>query len=47
MYTIIVSILLGTVIGVVYTVLGLWKTWAMGIILGVLGALAAFVLISR
>ncbi len=47
MYSILVSLLVGIVIGVVYTLLGLWKTWAMGIILGVLGAIACFVILSR
>ena len=47
MYTVLLSILAGVVVGVAWTLLGLWKTWAMGIILGVLVALAAFVLISR
>jgi len=46
-YTILVSVLLGCVVGVVYTLLGFWKTWAMGIILGTLVALLAFILISR
>lgn len=47
MYTILVSILIGAAVGAAYTLAGLWKTWAMGIILGVLVALASFVLISR
>ena len=47
MYTILISTLLGVVVCVAYTLAGLWQTWAMGIILGVLVALAAFVLISR
>jgi tetratricopeptide (TPR) repeat protein len=46
-YSILVSILVGILIGVVYTLLGLWKTWAMGIIVGVLGALACFMILSR
>lgn len=46
-YTILVSILIGTAVGVAYTLAQLWQTWAMGIILGVLVALASFVLISR
>jgi len=46
-YSILISILVGTLVGVVYTLLGFWKTWAMGIILGVVVALTTFVLISR
>jgi tetratricopeptide (TPR) repeat protein len=46
-YTIIISVLAGIVIGTVYTLLGLWKTWAMGIILGTLGALGCFMILSR
>jgi tetratricopeptide (TPR) repeat protein len=46
-YTVLVSILIGVVVGVVYTLLGLWKTWAMGIILGVLVAVASLAIISR
>lgn len=47
MYTVIISVLIGAVVGVGYTLAGLWQGWAMGIILAVLVALAAFVLISR
>lgn len=47
MYTILISILIGSAAGGVWTVLGLWKTWQMGILLGVLVALISFVLISR
>ena len=47
MYTILLSILLGAACGGVWTALGLWKTWQMGILLGVLVALIAFVVISR
>ena len=46
-YSILISIAVGTLVGVLYTLLGFWKTWAMGIILGVLIALTSFVLISR
>jgi tetratricopeptide (TPR) repeat protein len=46
-YSILISIAVGTLVGVLYTLLGFWKTWAMGIILGVLIALTTFVLISR
>ncbi|MAI79295.1 MAG: hypothetical protein CL917_10165 [Deltaproteobacteria bacterium] len=47
MYSILISILIGVVVGVIYTLLGFWKTWAMGIILGVLVAVGSFILISR
>lgn len=47
MYTILISLLLGLAVGVVYTLLGFWKTWAMGIIVGVLVAVTAFVVVSR
>ncbi len=47
MYTIILSVVLGVIVGTGYTLLGFWKTWAMGIILGVLTALAAFIIASR
>jgi len=46
-YSILVSIAVGIVVGVAYTLAGFWKTWAMGIILGVLTALVVFILISR
>jgi len=46
-YTVVISILIGVVVGVVYTLLGLWKTWAMGIILGLLAAVASLAIISR
>jgi tetratricopeptide (TPR) repeat protein len=46
-YSILISILVGIVVGVVYTLLGFWKTWAMGIILGVVIALATFILLAR
>lgn len=47
MYTILISILIGCAVGTAWTLLGLWKTWAMGIILATLISLLAFVLISR
>jgi len=31
-YSILISILVGILVGVAYTLLGFWKTWAMGII---------------
>jgi len=46
-YTVLLSVLIGVLVGVGYTLLGLWKTWAMGIILGVIVALFAFVMASR
>lgn len=47
MYTILISISLGAAAGAVWTLLGLWKTWQMGILLFVVVSLVAFVVISR
>lgn len=47
MYTILISILIGASTGAVWTALGLWKTWQMGILLTILVSLVSFVLISR
>jgi hypothetical protein len=47
MYTILISILIGAASGGLWTALGLWKTWQMGIVLTVLVSLVAFILISR
>jgi tetratricopeptide (TPR) repeat protein len=47
MYTILISILIGAASGGLWTVLGLWKTWAMGIVLTVVISVIAFILISR
>lgn len=47
MYTVVISILIGCLVGVGYTLADLWQGWAMGIILAVLVALASFVLMSR
>ncbi len=47
MYSILIAILIGLLVGVVYSLLGLWKTWAMGIILGVITAITVFVLVAR
>ena len=47
MYTILISILIGATSGAVWTALGLWKTWQMGIVLTVSVSILAFVLISR
>jgi tetratricopeptide (TPR) repeat protein len=46
-YSILISIGIGVAVGVLYTLLGFWKTWGMGIILAVLIGLTCFVLISR
>jgi tetratricopeptide (TPR) repeat protein len=46
-YSILISLLIGAAVAVGYTLLALWKTWAMGLILGTLVALGSFVLISR
>jgi len=47
MYTILISIAIGAISGGVWTALELWKTWQMGIVLGLGVALLSFVLISR
>jgi tetratricopeptide (TPR) repeat protein len=47
MYTILISILIGAASGALWTVLELWKTWQMGIVLTILVSLASFVVISR
>ncbi len=47
MYTILIAILIGASSGGVWTALGLWKTWQMGIVLAVVVGLLSFVLISR
>jgi len=47
MYTILTALGIGVVAGVVWTLLGLWKTWAMGIVLGIFVFVLSFVLISR
>lgn len=47
MYTILISLLVGIVVGVGYTLLDFWQGWAMGLILGVLTALATFIIMSR
>jgi tetratricopeptide (TPR) repeat protein len=47
MYTILIALAVGIVSGLAWTLLGLWKTWAMGIVLGVLMAVLTFVLVSR
>lgn len=47
MYTIAISMLIGALVGGVWTALDLWKTWQMGLLLFVGVSLTAFVLISR
>jgi len=47
MYTILISILIGAASGGLWTALGLWKTWQMGIVLTVIVSVIAFILISR
>ena len=47
MYTIFVALGVGIVSGLIWTLLALWKTWAMGIVIGVLVSLLTFVLVSR
>jgi tetratricopeptide (TPR) repeat protein len=47
LYTILASLALGLMVGVVYTLLGWWKTWAMGIIVGLLVSMVSVVLASR
>lgn len=47
MYTILISILIGATSGALWTALGFWKTWQMGIVLTVIVGLVSFVLISR
>lgn len=47
MYTALVSLLIGSVAGVLWTLLDLWKGWQMGIVLGVVVFLISFFVISR
>ena len=47
MYTILISILIGATSGAVWSLLELWKTWQMGIVLFVVVSLLSFVLSSR
>jgi tetratricopeptide (TPR) repeat protein len=47
MYTILIAILIGATSGGIWTALGLWKTWQMGIVLTILVSLIAFIVISR
>jgi tetratricopeptide (TPR) repeat protein len=47
MYTILISMLIGAASGAVWTLLELWKTWQMGLVLFFVISLLSFVLISR
>ena len=47
MYTILVALGVGAVVGAIWTLLGLWKTWAFGIVLGLTVALVLFIVQSR
>ncbi len=47
MYTALVSLLIGAVSGVIWTLLDLWKGWQMGIVLCVLVFMVSFFIISR
>lgn len=47
MYTILVSLLIGAASGAVWTLLDLWKSWQMGIVLFVVVSFVAFIVISR
>jgi tetratricopeptide (TPR) repeat protein len=46
-YTALVALAVGVLSGLIWTLLGLWKTWAMGIVLGLLVFVATFALLSR
>jgi len=46
-YTVLIALLTGILVGVGYTLLDLWQGWAMGIILGVVVAITTFVVMSR
>ena len=47
MYTILVGLGVGIVAGAIWTVLGLWKTWAFGIVLGLIVSVTTFAIVSR
>lgn len=47
MYSILVAIAIGAAAGVAWTLAGLWKTWAFGIVLFFVVGITAFALISR
>jgi tetratricopeptide (TPR) repeat protein len=46
-YTILVALGVGVVAGAIWTLLGLWKTWAFGIVLGLVLFVTTFALLSR
>jgi tetratricopeptide (TPR) repeat protein len=46
-YSILVAVGVGVAAGAIWTLLGLWKTWAMGIVLFFLVSVVTFVLVSR
>ena len=47
MYSILISLAIGALLGVGYTLLDWWQGWAMGLIVGVLGAVTSFIVLSR
>jgi tetratricopeptide (TPR) repeat protein len=47
LYTILVGLGVGIVAGAIWTVLGLWKTWAFGIVLGLIVSVTTFAIVSR
>jgi tetratricopeptide (TPR) repeat protein len=47
LYTILVALGVGAVVGAIWTALGLWKTWAFGIVLGLTVAVVVFIVQSR
>ena len=47
MYTVLISLAVGVLAGVIWTLLGLWKTWAFGIVLGLTVFVICFILVSR
>jgi tetratricopeptide (TPR) repeat protein len=47
LYTILVALGVGAVAGAIWTLLGLWKTWAFGIVLGLTIATIVFIVQSR
>jgi tetratricopeptide (TPR) repeat protein len=47
LYTILVALGVGVVAGAIWTLLGLWKTWAFGIVLGITVAAVSLILLSR
>ena len=47
MYSILISLAIGALLGVGYTLLDWWQGWAMGLIVGVLAAVTCFIVLSR